>query len=126
MNKEIWGFNVIGPQGIDARNDFAVGPNEAGDDVILRVNQTQVSGKEFLTLQDFAEHSASGGAIIEQDLNAIGFEPVANTYYQQKSGETPEPTLQAFEIGDVIQLGDKIHFDTTKGAELDAYLASLE
>ena len=127
MKKEIWGFNVIGPQGLDARNDFAVGPNDEGDDVVLRVNQAELTGKELETLKEIAEGGPTpgGGGFPEQDLDDPTFVPEANHYYKQKAGEKPGPVMTAFIMGQTLSNGDKIHFDTTKGDELGAFLATL-
>ena len=84
MKKEIWGVNVIGRQGVNAENDFSIGSNDAGDDVIVKIKDTELTGEEFAVLKEIAEGGPTPGgsdAIKEQDLNAIGFIPTPNTYY---------------------------------------------
>lgn len=42
------------------------------------------------------------------------------------SGDDPTPAMVPFAIGDVLKVGDKIHFDTSKEAELIAWLENVD
>lgn len=46
-----------------------------------------------------------------------------NIFISRVDEPGPQPSLTPFNLGDVLNTGDKIHFDTTKGDELAAYLA---
>jgi len=61
--------------------------------------------------------------IINQDLEAVGFTPVANTYYRH-TGEGSG--LEALTIGQTLSNGDKIHFDTSKESQLLTFLQNVD
>ena len=65
--------------------------------------------------------------IIEQDLEAIGFVPVANTYYKHKdNGEGPVIEYNDFVVNESIPDGSSLHVDTTKEADLLAWIEGYE
>lgn len=119
MKKEIWGVNVIGRQGVNAENDFAIMANDAGDDVIVKIKDTELTGAEFATLKEIAEGGPTpgGGGFPEQDLNDPTFIPEANHYYQQKDGEQPEPESQFTDGVLYFYDGEEYHAITGEGGE---------
>lgn len=60
MQKEVWGVNVIGNQGVNAVNDFSIRPSDDGKDVIVSVHGAELSGEEFAKLKDIAETGGGG------------------------------------------------------------------
>lgn len=60
MQKEVWGVNVIGNQGVNAVNDFSIRPSDDGTDVIVSVNGAELSGEEFAELKEIAETGGGG------------------------------------------------------------------
>ena len=45
---------------------------------------------------------------------------------QDEGGDTPVVSLIPFQVGDVLDLGTKICFDTSKGAELEAFMKGID
>lgn len=68
-------------------------------------------------------NNVSNKPIVNQDLEAENFVPVANTYYRHTGQGGGGPIFRGFEQGDILSGGDKIHFDRT--ADMDTFLAGL-
>ena len=62
--------------------------------------------------------------IINQNLDDNQFVPQNGKYYRHIAASV-EPQMTAFTVGQTLSVGDKIHFDTTKGDELATYLSGL-
>lgn len=61
MKNKVWGVNVIGNQGVNADNDFVIGASDDGKDVVVKINETELSGAEFAILKEIAEGGPTPG-----------------------------------------------------------------
>lgn len=61
MKNKVWGVNVIGNQGVNADNDFVIGASDDGKDVVVKINNTELSGAEFAILKEIAEGGPTPG-----------------------------------------------------------------
>lgn len=79
MQKEVWGVNVIGNQGVNAVNDFSIRPSDDGTDVIVSVNGAELSGEEFAELKEIAETGGGGtpdpGDAVNADVLSVKVTP---------------------------------------------------
>lgn len=79
MQKEVWGVNVIGNQGVNAVNDFSIRPSDDGKDVIVSVNGAELSGEEFAELKEIAETGGGGtpdpGDAVNADVLSVKVTP---------------------------------------------------
>ena len=95
----------------------------AGANIDITNNVISVTGQLGVTDYDDLDNKP----VVNQDLDAVGFMPTANTYYRHiaSSDNTNNSGINAFYLTQVINQGDKIHFDTTKSSELQTYLESI-
>lgn len=79
MQKEVWGVNVIGNQGVNAVNDFSIRPSDDGKDVIVSVHGAELSGEEFAELKEIAETGGGGtpdpGDAVNDDVLSVKVTP---------------------------------------------------
>lgn len=61
MRNKVWGVNVIGKQGVNADNDFVIAASDDGKDVVVKINETELSGAEFAILKEIAEGGPTPG-----------------------------------------------------------------
>lgn len=91
MKNKVWGVNVIGNQGVNADNDFVIGASDDGKDVVVKINNTEITGAEFAVLKEIAE----GGPTPGGNSNSNGFYHCTETM----PDNTPEYKISNVEDG---------------------------
>lgn len=60
MKKEVYGFNIIVDRGINAQNDFAIGPNNDNTDISIRIGNVEVTGSQLALIGKKASTTTPG------------------------------------------------------------------